>query len=384
FQLPDSSIAEIYSTDIMGTKGIQLLLSEKSTYHKSGDTIIGFIEQSLKEQVSMQILPIKNKAEELMEEIQNAITIVTYIFNEETRANLEASFESIKTTLHYLESSAIPLDTLLSTESSRLSRIFANIDKITYNLSENNDKINRLIENAANFTDTLLALDITRIVSNANKAIDEVAQITDKINKGEGTLGLLINNDTLYNNLEKASLELERLLRDVRTNPGRYVNFSLLHFGRNISVMHEGELSKKDQKYLEKQRAKHAKEQEDSNKKQKTKSKTQQSSEEKTKLDLSELSPEFDEDAPAFYMIQILAGGNKLNPNSPDFKGYDNVQEISKDGFYKYLIMPHTDASNTKKYLDLIKQDFVDAFPVGVYQGEIIPYQEAIKINIDK
>ena len=382
FQIPDSTVAEIFSTDLMGTKGIQLILGKKKTYHESGDTIIGTIEQSLKDQVSMQMLPIKNQAEDLMKEIQNAITIITYIFNEETRENLEKSFASIQTTLAYLESSAITLDTLLSTESSRLSRIFANIDKITTNLRDNNDKITRILTNVANFSDTLLAMNITQTISNANKAIADVAAITDKINRGEGTLGMLANNDTLYYNLENASLELDRLLRDVRMNPGKYVNFSLLHFGRSISVTNENDLSKRDKKYLDKQREKNSKETEKMNKRNaNTKDHTSPPPTDRSLLDVP---ADFDQNSPAYYMIQILAGSNRLYPNSPELKAYKNVQEFYSEGIYRYLIMPHTTASNTRKYLELIKQDFEDAFPVGVYQGGIIPYPDAIEINNNK
>lgn len=376
FQIPDSSIAEIFSTDLMGTKGIQLIISNKKTYYNSGDTIIGSIEQSLKDQVSMQMLPVKNQAEDLMKEIQNAIAIITYIFNEDTRDNLEKSFESIKTTLYYLESSAITLDTLLSTESSRLARIFANIDKITTNLRDNNDKITRIITNLADFSDTLMAIDISRTIYNANKAIADVAAITDKINRGEGTLGMLANNDTLYYNLENASYELDRLLRDLRLNPGKYVNFSLLHFGRSVSVTNESDLSKRDRKYLEKQRDKNAK-----NQAKQTTGQTQPQTQNQVDKSLLDTPTDFDHDAPAYYMIQILAGSNRLYPNAPDFKGYSNVQEFYNDGVYRYMVMPHTDSENTRKYLDIIKNDFRDAFPVGVYQGEIIPYNNALEIN---
>jgi len=375
-QIPDSSVAEIFSTDLMGTKGIQFNLSDKTTYYNSGDTVIGTIEQSLKEQVSMQMLPLKSQAEDLMKEIENAITIITYIFNENTRQNLEKSFESIKTTLSYLESSSITLDTLLSSESSRLSRIFMHVEKITANLKDNNDKITNILTNLSQFSDTLVALNLGQTIYNANKAISDIAYITDKINRGEGTLGMLVNNDTLYYNLEKASDDLDKLIVDLQRNPGKYVNFSLLHFGRSVSVINEEDLSKRDQKYLDKQREKSRKEaQRNAN----TKKTTQT-----TNRSILDEPVEFDSNAPAYYMIQIIAGSNKLNANSPEFKSYKNVKEIYNDGVYRYLLMPHTDATNTQKYLSLIKEDFDDAFPVGIYNGSIVPYSQAIELNSTK
>ena len=103
-----------------------------------------------------------------------------------------------------------------------------------------------------------------------------------------------------------------------------------------------------------------------------------------TDRSLLDVPADFDQNSPAYYMIQILAGSNRLYPNSPELKAYKNVQEFYSEGIYRYLIMPHTNASNTRKYLELIKQDFEDAFPVGVYQGGIIPYPDAIEINNNK
>ena len=81
YEIPMNSVAKIYSSDLMGTKSIELVLSDNIDNHISGDTIIGNIEGGLKEQVSMQMLPLKTKAEDLMLEIEKAILIVRSVFN---------------------------------------------------------------------------------------------------------------------------------------------------------------------------------------------------------------------------------------------------------------------------------------------------------------
>ena len=86
------------------------------------------------------------------------------------------------------------------------------------------------MKNLAAISDSLAAADIAETIKHTKQTLDDLSEVMEKINKGEGTMGQLINNDSLYNNLEAVSLDLDKLLIDMRTNPGRYVHFSI--FGR--------------------------------------------------------------------------------------------------------------------------------------------------------
>jgi phospholipid/cholesterol/gamma-HCH transport system substrate-binding protein len=254
YQIPVSSVARIYSMDLMGTKGIEIEFSESNQFHADNDTLIGTMEQSLKDQVNMQMLPIKNQAEELMKEMESAIAVVKYIFNEETRQNLHNSFASIKKTVEYLENSSQNLDSIMSGQKTRIARILEYSERITHNLSDNSEAITNLIQNLSDVSDSLAKADIVQTINDANKAVAKISEITDKINRGEGSLGLLINNDSLYNELQSASVNLDRLLYDMRLNPQRYVNVKLINFGRDIQVVDESMLNDRDRKKLEKKR----------------------------------------------------------------------------------------------------------------------------------
>ena len=342
YELPDSTIAEIYSMDLMGTKGIQLVFSTKETMHNSGDTLIGSTEQSLKDQVSMQMLPIKNQAEDLMKEMQNAIEIITYIFNEDTRDNLDKSFESIKTTLTYLESAAFSIDTLLQTERQKLARIVTNIDQITYTLAQSSDQMSNIFNNLSTFSDTLVALDITKTINYANNTLSDLSDITEKINNGEGSIGSLLHNDTLYNHLESASLSLDKLLTDVRLNPRKYINFSVVNFGRSISVTNEEDLAPRDKRYLDKQRRRNEKKFE-------------------RKVDKEDQSNLFDtNNSPIiFYMIELTQQESPLT----NFEHISNTEvfEYKDINGYHYMAYMHFNAENTNVLLNLIKPDFPDS-----------------------
>jgi len=239
-KVPEGSIALIASADLMGTKEIDLIMADSiKTYHESGDTLIAKAEGTLKEQVSIQMLPLKEKAEDLMKSMENALAIVEYIFNEKTRDNLAKSFENIKKTVDNLESTTRNLDTLVVNEKGKLARILSNIESISTNLKNNNEQISNIIKNFSSISDSLARSQIASTINNANNAISQADSIIGKINRGEGSIGQLINNDVLYKNLESSSLNLSKLLDDIQRNPKRYVRFSLFDLGRTVNMVED-------------------------------------------------------------------------------------------------------------------------------------------------
>ncbi|PCH65042.1 MAG: hypothetical protein COC01_10480, partial [Bacteroidetes bacterium] len=94
--LPKDTKALIFSSDLLGSKSIELKLGEDSVYLQYGDTLMSSIEENLKEAVNRQIAPLKKKTEELIGSIDSAVTIVQDILNKEARENLSKSFESFK------------------------------------------------------------------------------------------------------------------------------------------------------------------------------------------------------------------------------------------------------------------------------------------------
>jgi phospholipid/cholesterol/gamma-HCH transport system substrate-binding protein len=239
--IPINSIARIYNSDVLGSKAIELILGDSMKLNadnklepvlaENGDTLTSEIQPSITEEVSVQMLPIKLKAENVMASLDSVLAVIQYVFNEDTRDNLAHSFESIKFTIKNLENTTYNLDTLVSTQRNRLAQIFANIESISSNIKNSNSKLTNIINNFSSLSDSLAKVKIATTINNANTAISNFSEITAKINNGEGSLGLLINNDTLYNQLEKSSKDLDLLLEDLRLNPQRYVQVSV--FGKS-------------------------------------------------------------------------------------------------------------------------------------------------------
>jgi len=227
FPIPSNSTARIFSEDLMGSKAIEILLGPGPDYAQYGDTLITDIETSLKDAVNQQILPLKLKAEDLLSSIDTMVVAVQGIFNKDARADLHASIKSIRQTMINLESTTYNLDTLVYMQSGRLSSILYNIDMITLNLNNNSEEISRILGNIANLSDSIAQSNISGILNNLDNTIVKLSTVISRIEQGEGSLGMLINDDQLYIELEKSARELNLLLEDIRVNPKRYVRFSV-------------------------------------------------------------------------------------------------------------------------------------------------------------
>jgi phospholipid/cholesterol/gamma-HCH transport system substrate-binding protein len=228
--VPKNSIAEIFSTDILGSKGIRIVFGDAKEELQENDTLISNIQKSLTEEVSAQVAPIKAKAENLLSSMDSILLTLRAVFNDRTKHNLTKSFESITQSLASIERITGNLDTVLAGEG-KLRTIFTNLESITTNMRENNEKISNALNNFSAISDTLAKARLSKTMENARKTLEQTASVMDKINKGEGTLGQLAKNDSLYDNLNSTAHNLDMLVNDLRENPGRYVRVSLISFG---------------------------------------------------------------------------------------------------------------------------------------------------------
>ena len=249
-RIPLGSEARIISLDLLGTKVISLKLSDTLAYYQTGDTIGGGIEKDLEDQVSAQLAPLKEKTTELLGSIDSAVTIVQTILNKDARQNLSASFQSIKRAIETFENVAIKMDNLVAEEKIRLSNILLNVESITSNVKRSNDDITKILANFESISDTLAQANIAQTVLTANSALSEVSAVFKKVNAGEGTLGMLVHNDTLYQHVEEAAKDLDLLLWDMKAHPERYVHVSILGKKKKKGDLYF--LSKEEQAILKK------------------------------------------------------------------------------------------------------------------------------------
>jgi phospholipid/cholesterol/gamma-HCH transport system substrate-binding protein len=228
--VPENSVARVVSSDFLGSKAVELILGNAKIYAQDGDTLQSDQEDNLKQSVNKAIAPLQKKAEGLIASLDSVMVVVQQVFNQNARQNLAKSFESIKLALTSLETTSYRLDTLVLSERMKISSILTKINVLATTLASNSDELSNVIKNFSSISDSIAKSNLTSAINNADAALTQASGIMTKINKGEGTMGMLINNDSLYRKLDKSAADLDKLLLDLRINPERYVHISV--FGR--------------------------------------------------------------------------------------------------------------------------------------------------------
>lgn len=235
YPLPADSKARIHSSGLLGERNIQLVLGDSLSLAQDGDTLFSAIEGSLTDAVNKQVAPIKAKAENLLASLDTAVTLLTGFLDQDTRDNFRKSFASLQRTFNRLDQSSAILARYLDENQGNFDRFAQNLASITDNLKNNNENITMVLNNLNAITDSLQKANITQTFGKVNHAMTQLDSSLTKINNGEGTIGQLVNNTKLYDNLEDASSSLNRLLLDIKYNPNKYVQFSMFGSKRSFT-----------------------------------------------------------------------------------------------------------------------------------------------------
>ncbi len=221
--IPMNSVAKVVSSDILGSKAITILLGSSPQMAVKGDTLISSQEDNLKQAVNKTIAPLQLKAQALLSSLDSLMIAFKQVFNENTQRNLSKSFESIKDAIASLETTSFRLDTMVRTEKGKISSILTKINKIATTLADNSDKLGNVINNFSNISDSIAKSNLTSAINNADITLKQTSAIFTKINNGEGTMGMLINNDSLYKKLDKTAGDLDKLIIELNDNPNHFL-----------------------------------------------------------------------------------------------------------------------------------------------------------------
>ena len=218
--IPKNSVAKIVSIDLMGTKGVSLVLGDAPEFVSTGDELLSSIESSLQDEVNAQILPLKMKTEELIGSIDSVMTVITSVLKKDARESLSKSL-ALDQTFSTLSETITVIDKMVNENKENVNVTLTNFASISENLNHSNEEIKNILYNFSSISDSLVKADILTTVNKIDKIINS-------INNEEGSLGKLVKNKSIYENLEAATRELEELIKDMKLNPERYVNFSII------------------------------------------------------------------------------------------------------------------------------------------------------------
>ncbi|MFH1295720.1 MAG: MlaD family protein [Bacteroidota bacterium] len=227
YPIPRNSIARIYSADLMGSKEIEIIPGNSPELIRDGDTLTARTEATLGEEVNQQLAPIKRKAENLISSIDTLATILQQVLNKNTQASLIDAIENIKIAISNITHMTHEADTLVRQQRSNLSRIVMNIESISANLKKSNAEITNILENFSDVSDSIAKLNIPATFAQVDQAVRNLNEVVAKINNGEGSIGLLVKDTSLYVEVDKAARNLNLLLEDIKANPKKYVHVSV-------------------------------------------------------------------------------------------------------------------------------------------------------------
>ena len=240
--IPQASEARIYSSSLLGSKAVKLLFdSNRQASYEPGDTLKGTNAASLTESLNQQLDPLKKKTKGFIQTMDTMVSTINSIMEEGGKEDLQASLKNFRNSLNNLTNTTKSLNNMVNKEGGNIEGIINNTQAITEDLKQNTGKIDNTLTNISNISDSLASADIKNTLSQADSMANRLNRIAGKIDKGEGSAGKFINNDSLYRNLESTSKELNQLVKDLQNNPGRYLNFSILNFQKNRQGEQESE-----------------------------------------------------------------------------------------------------------------------------------------------
>ncbi|MBU2996720.1 MCE family protein [Cellulophaga baltica] len=217
FEFSKNSKAELYDTGIIGGKGIQIIpVFDGAPMAESGQTLQSSLKPGLTELVQQNLTPLQSKIEGAVTNADSLLINVNEVLDAKTKNDLRESITGLNNLVKSFQNSANSLNGILASNKRDLEGSIKNISNITDNFSKLSDSISN-----AGLPQTMRNLEST--LANLNIMLAE-------IEKGNGTMGKLMKDDELYDNLANSSRELDLLLQDFRLNPKRYVNVSV--FGK--------------------------------------------------------------------------------------------------------------------------------------------------------
>lgn len=220
--IPDNSLVYV-DKDLFGAGTLVVKLGNSSKYVDDGDTLKSTINLGLLESVSQNVTPAIGNLNSAIKSLELLINNVNSVLDPNTKNNLQTVIANAAATTAQLKN-------LLNLQTGALAQSLKNMNDFTANLNKNNESINRTVQNLETATSKFANADVDAAIKNLQTATNNLNQLTTKINSKEGTLGLLVNDKALYNNLTNSVRSLNILLDDLRVNPKRYVNVSV--FGK--------------------------------------------------------------------------------------------------------------------------------------------------------
>lgn len=230
FEFPKSSVIKIYASGIIGGNNLAILpAAGDSVMAKAGDTLRGELESGMIDGLIEKFSPIEKSLLSTLTKVDSVLSDIDQVLDARSKEHLRQSMESLSVAMDQLSQTATGLNVLVDRNQNELDAAFKSILKTSTNLET--------------ITDSIAAVNTAQMLKDLSGSISALNQITSSMARGEGSLGALIKDDNLYQDLRILTEDAQNLLKDIKSQPKRYVHFSL--FGRKDEPQ-EDQTNKKD------------------------------------------------------------------------------------------------------------------------------------------
>lgn len=230
FEFSKNSIAKIYSASLMGGQSLAIIPSYEGDVAVDGDYLKGEVESDIFSTVGEKLNPLQAKLESVIVSADSLLLGLNQTLDVKARKSLNNSIIGLEYTITDFRKTLGSVNQLLDSSKVGIKNTFDNTRVITENLMQ--------------LSDTLVNANIGLTIKKAQESLDYINLLMLGIQNGEGSLGKLVKDDAMYNNLTNMSKELEELIREMKLNPKRFVHFSL--FGKR-AVPYDPEKNKKNE-----------------------------------------------------------------------------------------------------------------------------------------
>lgn len=229
YNIPSNSVAVIKDNPL-GNASIDIKLGDATKYLSSGDTVLTASSAGLLGDVMNKLGPVGDQIKTTVHSLDSVLKNINTIFDPATKNNLQEVIANINKTTASLVVSSASIQGMLNAQSGSIAASMNNMSSFTKNLADNNDKVTNLLGNMEKTTGNLAKADINGTVEKLKTSIETLNGILAKVSSADGSLGKLMNDKALYDNLTNTVRSANILMDDLRMHPKRYVNISV--FGK--------------------------------------------------------------------------------------------------------------------------------------------------------
>jgi phospholipid/cholesterol/gamma-HCH transport system substrate-binding protein len=227
--IPVNSVGTIKST-LLGSSSLDIIKGDAKTHLQPGDTLRTLDSGGFFGSMLSKLEPTQKNLDNILLSADTLIGNVNDIFDERAKADLRQSLSNLSSVTHNLTATTASLNALLNAETGVISKTFANLESFSKSLNSVQERLPVIANNLETTTKNLSQLEFDRTLKSVEKTMADLNLLIEKANSTSGTLGALINDKKLYNNLTSTVNSLNLLMQDLRLNPKRYVNISV--FGK--------------------------------------------------------------------------------------------------------------------------------------------------------